>query len=169
VREARDIHVPEQSETGLSEREAAQRLVCEGPILPEPERRSGLRIAAEVVREPMFALLLGAAVLYPAIGDLGDALVLLAFVSLVLVNVAVIFANRTFSASLTSAFRRPNWTLWWVAGGALTAMLSWPGLRDVLELGPLHADDLPLSAAIALGLLIALETGKAAWGRRLTT
>jgi P-type Ca2+ transporter type 2C len=96
----------------------------------------------------------------------------LAFVSLVLVNVALIFANRTFSASLVGAFRRPNPTLWWgltLTGCALTAMLSWSGLRSFLDLGPLHADDLALSASVALGLLIALEAGKAAWGRRLVT
>jgi Ca2+-transporting ATPase len=95
VRTAQEVRVPERSENGLSEQEAAQRLVREGPnALPEPGRRSGLRIAAEVVREPMFALLLGAAVLYGVIGDLGDALVLLAFACLS-VLIAVIQQGRS--------------------------------------------------------------------------
>ena len=65
---------------GLSGREAAERLRAEGPnALPELERRTGLRIILEVVREPMFALLLGAGVLYLLIGSRGEALVLFAF------------------------------------------------------------------------------------------
>jgi len=75
--------VPEaraQSHRGLSAREAAERLRVEGPnALPELERRTGLRIILEVVREPMFALLLGAGVLYLFIGSRGEALVLFAF------------------------------------------------------------------------------------------
>ncbi|HEY2035933.1 MAG TPA: cation-transporting P-type ATPase, partial [Steroidobacteraceae bacterium] len=49
---------------GLTAREAAERLRAEGPnALPELERRTALRIVVEVVREPMFALLLGAGAL----------------------------------------------------------------------------------------------------------
>jgi P-type Ca2+ transporter type 2C len=69
-----------QSRRGLSAEEAAERLRAEGPnALPELERRTGLRIILEVVREPMFALLLGAGVLYLFIGSRGEALVLFAF------------------------------------------------------------------------------------------
>ncbi|MGB6488536.1 MAG: cation-translocating P-type ATPase [Steroidobacteraceae bacterium] len=69
-----------QSRRGLSSQEAAARLRAEGPnALPELERRTGLRIILEVVREPMFALLLGAGVLYLLIGSRGEALVLFAF------------------------------------------------------------------------------------------
>jgi P-type Ca2+ transporter type 2C len=69
-----------QSRRGLTAREAAERLRVEGPnALPELERRTGLRIVLEVVREPMFALLLGAGVLYLFIGSRGEALVLFAF------------------------------------------------------------------------------------------
>jgi Ca2+-transporting ATPase len=65
---------------GLSAREAAQRLRTEGPnALPELERRTALRIIVEVLREPMFALLLGAGVLYLLLGSRGEALVLFAF------------------------------------------------------------------------------------------
>ena len=69
-----------QSRRGLSGQEAAQRLRTEGPnALPELERRTALRIILEVVREPMFALLLGAGVLYLLLGSRGEALVLFAF------------------------------------------------------------------------------------------
>jgi Ca2+-transporting ATPase len=70
----------DHSRSGLSAREAAERLREEGPnALPELERRTAPRIVVEVVREPMFALLLGAGVLYLLIGSRGEALVLFAF------------------------------------------------------------------------------------------
>lgn len=80
---------------GLSEREAAQRLARDGPNeLPAADRRSLLRIATDVLREPMFALLLGAGFLYLAIGDLGEALLLFAFASLS-VTIAVVQQGRS--------------------------------------------------------------------------
>jgi len=71
----------EQLETtswnGLTSVEAAARLAAEGPNeLPRAQRRSPLRIAGEVLREPMLALLLGGAVLYLILGDHGEALIL---------------------------------------------------------------------------------------------
>ncbi|MDE2052388.1 MAG: HAD family hydrolase, partial [Gammaproteobacteria bacterium] len=83
------------SRRGLSGREAAQRLRAEGPnALPELDRRTALRIVADVVREPMFALLLGAGVLYLLIGSRGEALVLFAFASFS-VAIAIIQEGRS--------------------------------------------------------------------------
>src|SRR6185437_4722504 len=77
--DSRPVTAP-TSRRGLTAREAAERLRSEGPNeLPELERRRTLRIIIEVVREPMFALLLGAGVLYLLIGSHGEALVLFAF------------------------------------------------------------------------------------------
>lgn len=67
---------------GLSAAEAAERLQRDGPnALPDPERRGAVRIISEVVREPMFSLLIGGGVVYSALGDLKEALMLLAFAS----------------------------------------------------------------------------------------
>lgn len=64
---------------GLTSREAANRLASVGPNeLPRTRRRGLLQIAAETMREPMFVLLIGAAILYVALGDLGEGLFLLA-------------------------------------------------------------------------------------------
>jgi P-type Ca2+ transporter type 2C len=80
---------------GLSGREAAQRLRAEGPnALPQLERRTPLRIVVDVVREPMFALLLGAGVLYLLIGSPGEALVLFAFACLS-VTIAIVQEGRS--------------------------------------------------------------------------
>jgi Ca2+-transporting ATPase len=65
---------------GLSSSEAAARLAADGPNeLPRQGRRTTWRIIAEVLREPMLALLIGAGAIYLLIGDLAEALILLAF------------------------------------------------------------------------------------------
>ncbi len=69
--------------TGLSEAEAQARLVTKGfNELPRSNRRTPLRIAIEVMREPMLALLLGGGCVYLLLGDLQEALILLAFATL---------------------------------------------------------------------------------------
>src|SRR5688572_26860142 len=85
----------QQRTTGLTEAEARQRLAAEGANeLPAGVRRSPLRIVLEVVREPMFALLLGAGVVYLVLGDWREALALLAFACLS-VGIAVVQQGRS--------------------------------------------------------------------------
>ncbi len=65
---------------GLTTAEASARLEADGPNeLPHTGQRSILRIALEVLREPMLALLLSGGVAYLLLGDLTEALILLAF------------------------------------------------------------------------------------------
>jgi Ca2+-transporting ATPase len=81
--------------SGLSAAAAAARQKAEGVNeLPRPERRTPLRIILEVVREPMLALLLGGGAIYLLIGDLKDALILLAFATLS-VTITVVQETRT--------------------------------------------------------------------------
>ncbi len=69
---------------GLSDEEAVQRLEKDGyNELPAARKRSALGIALEVVREPMFLLLIACGVLYLILGDLEEALMLLGFVFVV--------------------------------------------------------------------------------------
>ena len=64
---------------GLTQTEAARRLREIGPNeLPQTQGRGLVQIALETMREPMFLLLLGAAILYMVLGDLGEGLFLLA-------------------------------------------------------------------------------------------
>lgn len=66
---------------GLSQEEAQRRLRQEGPNeLPGAAPRKPLAIAFEVLREPMFGLLLLTGILYIFLGDLRESLVLLAAV-----------------------------------------------------------------------------------------
>jgi Ca2+-transporting ATPase len=62
---------------GLSAAEAAQRIATDGPnTLAETERRTWRRIVTDSAREPMFLLLVGAALLYLALGQLDEGLLL---------------------------------------------------------------------------------------------
>ena len=70
---------------GLSSAEAARRLLRDGPnTLPASRPRNTLAIALEVVREPMFLLLVGGAAIYLLLGDVHEALVLAASVLVVM-------------------------------------------------------------------------------------
>lgn len=67
--------------TGLSEQEATYRLKREGfNELPSSKQRNILAIAAEVLQEPIFLLLVGCGAIYIFLGELQDALILLGFV-----------------------------------------------------------------------------------------
>jgi P-type Ca2+ transporter type 2C len=80
---------------GLTDTEAAARLASDGPNeIPRAGRRSWLRIAFGTLREPMFALLIAAGVAYLILGDLEEALVLVAFATLS-VSIAVVQEART--------------------------------------------------------------------------
>jgi Ca2+-transporting ATPase len=80
---------------GLSSAEAAARLLAEGPnLLPRPENRTLIRIVGEVLREPMFALLIGAGAVYLVLGDLKEALILFLF-ACTSVGIAVVQEART--------------------------------------------------------------------------
>ncbi len=70
---------------GLSSAEAEERLNSDGyNELPSAKNRSGLAIALEVVKEPMFLLLIACGSLYLLLGDIQEALMLLGFVFLVM-------------------------------------------------------------------------------------
>ncbi len=70
---------------GLTEQKVANRLKEEGyNELPSSKPRSIFTIAFEVIREPMFLLLLACGVIYLILGDLEEALVLLGFVLVVM-------------------------------------------------------------------------------------
>ncbi len=86
---------PSQSRQGLSQSEAQARLAREGPNeFPSSRHRSVLAIVADVLREPMLALLLAAGAVYLLLGELSDALILLVFVGLT-IGIAVVQEVRT--------------------------------------------------------------------------
>ena len=63
--------------TGLPETEAAERLRIEGPNeLPTAKPKSALALAAEVLREPMFLLLIATGFVYLVLGSTEEAIAL---------------------------------------------------------------------------------------------
>jgi Ca2+-transporting ATPase len=70
-----------------------------------------------------------------------------AFVSLVIGNLSLIFANRSRTLSILQSIRVPNKALWWISAGtlfSLTLVLSVPALRNVFQFAPLHRWELAL-------------------------
>ena len=94
----------------------------------------------------------------------------LTFFSLVLVIVSLIFVNRSFSTSLVEAFTRPNRTLVIIVvfvTSVLALSLVWPAAADLFRFGPLHPDDLAVTAVAALISLVLLELSKFPLRRRV--
>ena len=94
----------------------------------------------------------------------------LAFFSLVMTIVGLIFVNRSFSASLITAFRRPNPALVSVlisVAAMLGLTLLWPFAQGLFRFGPLHWDDLALTLAAGVLVLSFLEFLKPLWRRQL--
>ncbi len=93
--QAREAELDLSGFSGLDDQEARNRLSSDGPNeLPSSKARGLLAMVLEVVREPMFMLLVAAAGLYFLMGELGDAVVLLASV-LIVIAITVIQERRT--------------------------------------------------------------------------
>ncbi len=89
---------PAQERRGLDPATAAERLQRDGPNALELENRHGLwQIVLEVIGDPMFLLLFAAGGAYAALGDLGEAALLLGFVVLI-AAVTVAQSQRTSRA-----------------------------------------------------------------------
>ncbi len=86
-----------------------------------------------------------------------------AFVSLVVGNLALIFANRSRTHFIFQSWRTGNRALWWVSGAAVVCLglvLGIPALRDIFQFAPLHRWELALLALAALGSVSLVESVK---------
>jgi Ca2+-transporting ATPase len=93
------------------------------------------------------------------------------FISLICANYALIFTNRSFSASPLAGFARPNPALWVSlasAAGALVAIICVPPVRVFLHLGLINANQAFLCVGAGVVLLGALQTLKRLTGRTVT-
>src|SRR6185437_14493364 len=89
------LSAPVDGRSGLSAREAAARLRQEGyNELPRARRRRLLAMIGLVLREPMLLLLLATGAVYFILGDLREALVLMASV-FVVIGITVYQERRT--------------------------------------------------------------------------
>ncbi|QWG19428.1 cation-translocating P-type ATPase [Bradyrhizobium sediminis] len=95
----------------------------------------------------------------------------LTFFSLVLAIVSLIFVNRSFSASLITALRRPNSALAWVllvVPVMLGVTLLVPSISALFRFAPLQFDDLALTLGAGIVVLVALEALKSVSRGRLS-
>jgi Ca2+-transporting ATPase len=99
----RSLAMTTEKVLGLSAAEAKARLEAEGfNELPQVGYRSLGRIARDVIREPMFSLLLASGVVYLLLGDLVEALLLMAFAS---ISVTIAIIQETRSERVLEALR----------------------------------------------------------------
>jgi len=93
----------------------------------------------------------------------------LAFFSLVLAFVSLIFVNRSFSTSLIAAVLRPNRTLVLVLAAVVVMLgltIAWPTASTLFRFGPLHWNDILLTLGAGAAVLIILEGVKVLASRR---
>jgi Ca2+-transporting ATPase len=93
----------------------------------------------------------------------------LTFFSLVVCIISLVLANRSFSASFSSAFFRPNRALAFIlfaVATILTATLLWSPASALFRFGPLHLDDLMVTIGAGFFLMALLELLKPLWSSR---
>jgi Ca2+-transporting ATPase len=94
---------PVSSHQGLSTAQARERLRRDGPNeLPRPDRRTPLRIALDVLREPMLAMLVAAGGVYLLLGDMAEALILLVFAGF---SIAITIVQEARTENVLEALR----------------------------------------------------------------
>ena len=100
--------------------------------------------------------------------DAADARTL-TFATLVIANVALIAANRSWSKTIVAILRTPNAAMWWVAGGALAFLglaLYVPFLQALFHFSTLHPNDIALCVGAGAASMVWFEALKAVQRRR---
>jgi Ca2+-transporting ATPase len=95
----------------------------------------------------------------------------LTFTTLIIANLGLIFANRSWTRLIFSTLRTPNRALWWVSGGALGFLglaLYTPFLRRLFHIAELHPIDLAICLAAGIFSILWFEGFKIIAGRRST-
>ena len=99
----------------------------------------------------------------------GEARALI-FVSLILCDIALVLANRSFDTSLFAALGGSNRSLIAVIAAVMSVLaiaLYVPVARDLFRFGWLSWIDLGIGLVAAIATLIALEAAKSLWRRRV--
>jgi Ca2+-transporting ATPase len=94
----------------------------------------------------------------------------LTFVSLVLVNLALVLANRSYSFSWRNTFAPTNRALFWIAGVAILVIamaVYWPPAAKSFGFGTFHLHDIGISVFAALVMIFLLEGIKRVFRARL--
>jgi Ca2+-transporting ATPase len=89
----------------------------------------------------------------------------LVFTSLIIANLGLILANRSWSRTIVSMLGVRNPALWWVVTGAavfLALTLSLPAGRELFRFSPVHLDDLVICVIAGLTPVLLFEAFKMA-------
>ena len=87
----------------------------------------------------------------------------LTFSTLVIANLALILANRSWTRTILSTLRAPNPALWWVVTGAIVVLvlsIYLPFVRSMFRFSVLHPPDIALCIATACASLFWFEAWK---------
>jgi Ca2+-transporting ATPase len=140
------------------EAEPAERDVMRRPPRPATSRLFGGWMVASSVLQGL-GVLVATATLYGwvlAHDTIEGTARAMAFTTIVLGNLGLIFSNRSHHAKLIVTLRRPNPPLWWIVGGTLLALalvLIVAPLRDMFQFAPMNLWQLlACLVAAALGL-----------------
>jgi P-type Ca2+ transporter type 2C len=93
----------------------------------------------------------------------------LAFSCLVVANLGLILANRSWRRPFAGSMRHHNSPLWWIVGGAgalLGAVLAVPWLRDLFGFPHLNAADLLAALAAGAGSVLWIPLVRGILARR---
>jgi Ca2+-transporting ATPase len=133
---------------------------ADADIMRRPPRTAEARLfSPRIVRRAIFQ---GASVLAVCLGIVllaqarheAETVRSLAFATLVVCSLLIIFASRSSARAAASWRPARNPALWWVVGSAsvcLAAVLTVPALQRLFSFGPLHARELALSLAAGVG------------------
>ena len=84
----------------------------------------------------------------------------LTYTTLIVANLGLIFANRSWSRLIPDTLRSPNAALWWVSGGSVLVLglvLYVPFLRDLFSFSVLHAMDILICVGAGLVSILWFE------------
>lgn len=87
----------------------------------------------------------------------------LTFATLVVANLGLLLANRSWSRVVLATLRDPNPALWWIIAGTLlilAAVLYVPPLRDLFRFSFLHPDDLAIALVAGMASVTWFEVLK---------
>ena len=132
------------------------------PPRPPDEPMAPASFVAWSLFQGLFAFAIVAGVLFVGFwrGMPLDEVRALTFFALILSMVGLILINRSFSASVWTAIRRPNPTLLWIlliVGVILALSLKWPFASSLFRFGPLHPDDLALTVGAGVVVFACLD------------
>jgi Ca2+-transporting ATPase len=129
----------------------------------DPRRRffGGARLGLSLLQgASVLAVLLAVLAIAARLLEDPDEMRALVFVTLVVANLTLILANRSWRVSILATLRRPNPALWWAVGttlGVLALVLALAPLRALFHFAALHPDDLAICLAAGVASVLWFE------------